>query len=188
MKYDINHLTKGKKRNLKIMFETLAGMLEKESFEEIQVSRFCEECMVPKATFYNYFEDKYDLLDYLFETVRFYILGSYDREIMYDRLEAARICFEGMSRYRSRLEKIVQRNPVGSEFYWRLTNYMTVLFEKMYQKFPTSFRNPDLDNSFLARIESGIMLMVFYWTIEKHLTIEEMIMYMEETSLGQRGR
>ncbi len=70
MKFEINqNLTKNKIRTLKNfktqMFKSLSIM----SFEEITVEELCKTAEYPRATFYNYFSDKYDLLDYCFESI-----------------------------------------------------------------------------------------------------------------------
>ena len=48
--------------------------LEETPFEKITLTQLCDASMVPRSTFYRYFEDKYDLLYYclqtFFDTVR----------------------------------------------------------------------------------------------------------------------
>ena len=51
------------KRTIKIFIDSLCGLMMEKPFEKITVSDICEQAMIPRATFYNYFEDKYDLLD-----------------------------------------------------------------------------------------------------------------------------
>ncbi|MGN1370663.1 MAG: TetR/AcrR family transcriptional regulator [Candidatus Coprovivens sp.] len=41
------------------------SLLEKKSFDEIRVNEICDVAMVHKTTFYNHFEDKYDLLNFI---------------------------------------------------------------------------------------------------------------------------
>jgi AcrR family transcriptional regulator len=74
MKYDISKkLTKGAVRVLdahsKAMFELLASI----PFEEITVGKICELSGYPRATFYNYFDDKYDLLDFCMQALSKYV-------------------------------------------------------------------------------------------------------------------
>lgn len=65
MKYDINRKpTRSAKRVLEALSEALFEMLCKKSFEELTVGEICDECGYPRATFYNYFDDKYDLLNF----------------------------------------------------------------------------------------------------------------------------
>lgn len=71
MKYDLTKkLTIGASRTLYSLQQAMLFMLSKKSFEEIAVGELCEKAMLPRATFYNYFDDKYDLLEYCFMTVR----------------------------------------------------------------------------------------------------------------------
>lgn len=46
--------------------EKFEGLLEKQTMETISVSAICKECGISRKTFYVYFKDKYDLLDYIF--------------------------------------------------------------------------------------------------------------------------
>ena len=74
MKYDVSKkLTKGAARVLdahsKAMFELLASI----PFEDITVGKICELSGYPRATFYNYFDDKYDLLDFCMQAISKYV-------------------------------------------------------------------------------------------------------------------
>ncbi|MCR5640913.1 MAG: TetR/AcrR family transcriptional regulator [Lachnospiraceae bacterium] len=51
------------KRTIKIFMESLCGLMMEKPFDKVTVSDICETSMIPRATFYNYFEDKYDLLN-----------------------------------------------------------------------------------------------------------------------------
>ena len=70
MKYDITKpLTKGAKRTLEAFTGKMFMLLSEKSFEEITVGQLCEAAQYPRATFYNYFDDKYDLLGYCWQTL-----------------------------------------------------------------------------------------------------------------------
>ncbi len=65
MKYDINNeLTRGATRTLSDFKNIMFALLSEKSFEEITVGELCKRANYPRATFYNYFEDKFDLLNY----------------------------------------------------------------------------------------------------------------------------
>jgi len=65
MKYDLTKKqTKGAKRVLFAFASSLLDLLCEKAFEEITVGEICEKADYPRATFYNYFDDKYDLLTY----------------------------------------------------------------------------------------------------------------------------
>ena len=65
MKYDLSKpITRGAKRTLDALSSAMFFLLSGKSFEEITVGALCEQAQYPRATFYNYFDDKYDLLNY----------------------------------------------------------------------------------------------------------------------------
>ncbi|MFR5278080.1 MAG: TetR/AcrR family transcriptional regulator [Blautia caecimuris] len=54
----------GYKRTLNDFMCTMFTMLSEKNFEEITVGELCKCANYPRATFYNYFDDKFDLLNY----------------------------------------------------------------------------------------------------------------------------
>lgn len=67
MKIDLHsNLTKNKLRTLNSFKIEMYKLLSMMPFEEITVDKLCKEAEYPRATFYNYFQDKYDLLEYCF--------------------------------------------------------------------------------------------------------------------------
>ena len=115
MKYDLNNRTnRFAERTLLAFSSTLMAILETKEFEKITVGEICDACNYPRATFYNYFDDSYDLLNYCWIAMmqeikvddypdmvpeeRVYII--FDR--VYDYFEA----------YRERLQKIMAVNTI----------------------------------------------------------------------------
>ncbi|MBT1175248.1 TetR/AcrR family transcriptional regulator [Bifidobacterium sp. LC6] len=65
MKKDINaKLTRGTQRTLDAFFDAMTALLAAKSFTDISINELCEHAGYPRATFYNYFEDRDDLLNY----------------------------------------------------------------------------------------------------------------------------
>jgi AcrR family transcriptional regulator len=70
MKYDITKkATKGAERTLDAFSSTMFELLSAMSFNEVTVNGICEKSNYPRATFYNYFDDKYDLLNYCWYSI-----------------------------------------------------------------------------------------------------------------------
>ena len=46
----------------------LKELLEEQSFEKISVSAICERCHMNRKSFYYHFKDKYDLVNWIFDT------------------------------------------------------------------------------------------------------------------------
>lgn len=67
--------------------ENLRSLMQKHLFEKITIKQICDETGVIRATFYNYFEDKYDCLNWivyhdLVENTKNYIVkGDIDRAL-----------------------------------------------------------------------------------------------------------
>ena len=67
MKYDLNKKpTKFAERVLVDFTVALFDTLQEKPLENISVSELCQKAVYPRATFYNYFEDIFDLLEYGF--------------------------------------------------------------------------------------------------------------------------
>ncbi|MGV0168440.1 TetR/AcrR family transcriptional regulator [Furfurilactobacillus sp. WILCCON 0119] len=62
-------MTRGKQRVLNDFSKTLEAAIAQQSFESITVNSLCKAANYPRSTFYNYFDDKYDLLRYCFSLV-----------------------------------------------------------------------------------------------------------------------
>ncbi len=52
------------RRTYRLLTDALMELMQKKPFEKITVIEICSQAMVHRATFYKYFEDKYQLLDY----------------------------------------------------------------------------------------------------------------------------
>ena len=52
------------KRTLADFSEKMIAMLADMPLEEMSVQKICDICNYPRSTFYNYFDDIYDLMDY----------------------------------------------------------------------------------------------------------------------------
>lgn len=86
MKYDMSKkMTIGAKRVLDTFSRVMIQELSEKSFEDVTVGELCEKAMYPRATFYNYFDDKYDLFNYCLSLILKRI-AIYDyRQIANDR-------------------------------------------------------------------------------------------------------
>lgn len=139
MKYDITKPpTRSAKRVLGAMSEALLSLLCKKNFDEITVAELCEASDYPRATFYNYFDDKYDLLDFFWlgisRMVRFEEYSKYSygelTDVYFDRLYTL---FES---YESEVTQILEHNSHDGYFISSCRIYLTrsirTMLENMY--------------------------------------------------------
>ena len=61
-------------------------MLQKKSFKDITVQTILDECQISRATFYNYYKDKYDLMSCCYEFYIDEILATYKGKNWEERL------------------------------------------------------------------------------------------------------
>jgi AcrR family transcriptional regulator len=69
------------RRTYLLLSRSLLSLLEEMPFEKITLIQLCSHSMVPRSTFYRYFEDKYDLLYYCLQT--FFEDANLDQDVVY---------------------------------------------------------------------------------------------------------
>lgn len=115
MKYDLNNkINQFAQRTLLAFSSALMEILETKEFKKITVGEICKACNYPRATFYNYFDDSYDLLNYCWIAMMQEIkIDDYPKMkpeerlyIVFDRI------YNYFDSYRERLQKIMKCNPL----------------------------------------------------------------------------
>lgn len=112
-------------------------LLSEKSFEKISVNEICEISNFPRATFYNYFDDKYDLLNYCWYVIAQEIQVDQAPEavsnksliIYFDRL------YDVFKSHAQLLNNILQYNDFSGQLGNSFINYFK---NKMQEIFTTS--------------------------------------------------
>ena len=77
MKYDVsNGVSRSAGRVFTAFRNAIFSLLQSQSFESISVQMLCNAADYPRSTFYNYFDDIYDLLDFCLQSP----IRGFDRE------------------------------------------------------------------------------------------------------------
>lgn len=63
-----------------LLSKSLLELLEIKDLDEIKVNEICSNALVHKTTFYNHFEDKYDLFNYVIEQIHEKIKEQADKD------------------------------------------------------------------------------------------------------------
>lgn len=114
MKYDLSKKTnRFVERTLRGFSETLFSLLEKKKFEDIKVNELCNACNYTRATFYNYFQDIYDLLDYCWENMSIKINIEDYKSI--EPEERTQVLFERLYEFFEKEKDIVNRIMSNNE-------------------------------------------------------------------------
>ncbi len=172
MKYNVSRpMTRGAKRTLTAFSNGMLSLLTEKPFEEITVGELCEGTQYPRATFYNYFDDKYDLLEYCWQTLAAQIgLSEYyhapENEMLYlyfDRI------YDFTRENRSAASQILLHNPENgymvSSFRSFLNGQMRAIFQKC-----TDAAEKDMPNELLADHYSNTLFLVWQWSALKDVS------------------
>lgn len=139
MKYDLSKkINRFAKRTLAAFSETLFSLLERKSFEEITVNELCEVCNYPRATFYNYFDDIYDLLDYCWSNMASQIHIEDYHDIKPEK--RTEVLFEKLYTYldgeKSKIDKIMKHNEIDGVLSESLRRFMGIKIKMIIQNCP----------------------------------------------------
>lgn len=172
MKYDITQKqTRGAKRTLDAFSNEMFSLLSKKTFEDIAVNEICDQTNYPRATFYNYFDDKYDLLNYCWLCLAGMIrLDEYDClnpddtlyiyfDRVYDFTEANRVI----------IQKILQNNLEIGYMFSSFRTFMNTQIRKIF-KDCSSTAHYKIPWEIVADHYSNTLMLIWQWCFEKDLS------------------
>lgn len=166
MKYDLNKkASRVAKRTLDAFSETMFELISKKPFENIMVSEICEQSNYPRATFYNYFEDKYDLLNYC------WILLSKEINIdKYQEIEEEVRLFEVFNRMydllddnRKKVKSIIRANPIDGILVENFRSYLKSRITEIMKNCSCSKRYT-IPQEMVAEHYSNTIILVIDWS------------------------
>lgn len=183
MKIDLTKkLTRNAQRTLVSFSKTMFELLALKSFENITVNELCEVSNYPRATFYNYFDDKYDLLNYCW-----YIISEkiqFDQHMMFAPKEALTIFFDRIYyiflEHKDLLTNILRSNPLNSQ----LVNHFNVYFKQVMQKVfyeCVEFQHHPVPLEMMAEHFSNTVLIILEWIFlkQRSITLDEAHHYLD---------
>ena len=183
MKYDLSKpLTRGAKRTLDALSSSMFLLLSEKSFEEITVGELCEQAQYPRATFYNYFDDKYDLLNYCWLSLAEKIgLSEYhhapENDMLYlffDRIYAF------TKQHSERISHVLSHNPEVGYMFSSFHNFLSSQMRRIFKDCPDAMQK-DIPNELLADHYSNTLFLVWQWSTVKDSTCdkEQAIKYLQ---------
>ena len=126
------------KRTLADFTERMIVMLADMSLEEISVQKICDICNYPRSTFYNYFDDIYDLMDYCWIAIMkdmdiekyLNVQGEQNTEQIFSFL------YEYLDRYRPQIYRILSKNGLEGRCMAFLRAFMKKQIGQIISKCP----------------------------------------------------
>lgn len=99
--YEMNNPEEKMKRTKKIIMDSLLELLKKQDFTKIMVNDICANANISRATFYMYFEDKYNLLKYTYCHLNKMICDSSpERNLKNDTIETLNLIYKYKEAFR----------------------------------------------------------------------------------------
>lgn len=165
MKYDTTKpLTKGAKRTLGAFSREMFMLLSEKSFEEITVGQLCEAAQYPRATFYNYFDDKYDMLGYCWHTLAEQV--GFDEYHHAEENEMLYLYFDRIYDFTKQNENVIHKVLLhNSEVGYMFSSFRNFLNNKMrfiFKSCPEAMQK-DIPNELLADHYSNTLFLVWQW-------------------------
>ncbi len=169
MKYDSSKpITRGAMRTLDAFRGAILLLLSEKSFEEITVREMCEQARYPRATFYNYFDDKYDLLNDCWLSLAEKIgLSEYhhapENEMLYlffDRIYAF------TKQNRERISRVLSHNPEVGYMFSSFRSFLNSQMRRIFKDCPDAMQK-DIPNELLADHYSNTLFLVWQWAAVK---------------------
>lgn len=127
MKLDFRaKLTMSQKRTTTMVVNAFFMLLTKKNFDDITVREICALSMIPHSTFYNYFEDKYDIIRWKFYSLIYEYYPEMDTVMNhYDNIErSGDLLYDFLESYKDIMRKIAKKNPQNGTFHQILKECM----------------------------------------------------------------
>ena len=126
------------KRTLADFSEKMIAMLADMPLEEMSVQKICDICNYPRSTFYNYFDDIYDLMDYCWIAIMkdmdiekyLNVQGEKNTEQIFSFL------YEYLDRYRPQIYRILSKNGLEGSCMASLRAFMRKQIGQIISKCP----------------------------------------------------
>ncbi len=169
MKYDpTQKVHRGQERVLKNISQTFLDLLQTKAFEQISVRLICERSNYPRSTFYNYFSDKYDLLDYIWSTFADEIIQenrpfTASLEDLYDHFDRI---YDLILSHLSSVKAVIKSNTLDGYVQSSARNYLRRLSSQLISKHDVP--KTELPMELLSEHCLSILLSVCEWIFIKN--------------------
>lgn len=175
MKYDLSKKqTKGAKRTLESFSTAMFTLLTKKSFEKININELCEITSIPRATFYNYFDDKFDLMSYCWYTLAHKIHIEDYKSIAPE--QRTYILFNGICDLlltnKLVIKKILRNNPKNSLLLYHFHSYFYEKANEIFQDSP-NINMYNMPYEIISHHYCNTILLIFEWAFFENNNISK---------------
>ncbi|MFL2101269.1 TetR/AcrR family transcriptional regulator [Desemzia sp. FAM 23991] len=182
MKYDLSKKpTRGAQRTLEAFSKTMFILLAKKPFENISVNEICEISNFPRATFYNYFDDKYDLLNYCWHLLSSQIYLNEQQHVDSEKILATLFdrTYYLLSSHNELLNDILKHNPLNSSLIANFSIYLKRVIQDVFHEY-LHFDNKEVPIELVVDHFSNTVMLILEAIFLKRqpITLEEAHTYL----------
>lgn len=172
MKYLNNdEMTIGTKRTLMLLRKSLTELLMIKPLEQISIQELCDKAMISRGTFYNYFYDKYDLLNYDWSQIQLIIDPEFTNpDLNHDDYRAYMSLFlknliKFLSQEREIFRKIIDKNA-DSIFSSNMHEYIELQILLKLKATLTNNTNHKIPLELMADIYANTIITMARWWLK----------------------
>ena len=138
----------------------LKELMEKEAFSKISVADICEKCDMNRKSFYYHFKDKYDLVNWIFDTEFITVIKKQDHRFGWDLMEALCTYFYDNRDFYRKVLSITGQNSFPEHFHDLLFSAISLRLQEITRV--------DAMNDFQANFfTDAIVLALQRWIVGK---------------------
>ncbi len=176
MKYDLSRTpSRGAAHTLETFSDTMFDLLRKKPFEKITINEVCIQAGFPRATFYNYFDDKFDLLDYCWIVIGQQLRLEEFKEV--PEQDALYIYFDRIYDFLSQSNNAIEDTMLVNREDGFLRKSLVLFVEKSVLsmlELAEATQGYEVPHDILAQHFSNVLVLVFkWWFLEQHAMTKE---------------
>lgn len=180
----IDRAAKNKNFTKRLLSDFSSGLLEllqEKKLESITIAQLCERTNYPRSTFYNYFEDIYDLMDYCWETISEQIKIADFQTIEHDKrtLVLFDMVYDYMEANRTSIDKLLGRNPIDGAMLLSLDRFIKKTIYHMVTECQFSYKYPVPYEIVAQHYSNTVQMILSACFLDKTITKKEALSYMD---------
>ncbi|MDO5292733.1 MAG: TetR/AcrR family transcriptional regulator [bacterium] len=151
------------------------SILETKEFEKVTVGEICEACNYPRATFYNYFDDSYDLLNYCWIAMMQDIkVDDYPDMVPEERVYIIfNRVYDYFDSYKERLQKIMMFNSLDGALVMSCSLFVKQQINRIMMDCPFANEHT-IPHELLAEHFSNTLQLIIEWCfLRRKITSKE---------------
>lgn len=182
MKIDPNERNKSFSKRLLSDFSTgLFALLQERKLESVTIAQLCEKTCYPRSTFYNYFDDIYDLMDYCWESIGGQINLADFQSIDHNKRTLALfdMVYDYMEANRPAIDRLLKHNPVDGAMLLSLDRFIKKTIYHMVNECPFSYKYPVPYEIIAQHYSNTVQMILSACFLDKTITKDEALSYID---------